>query len=66
MKKAIILLFVIIVLFASIHFALFLDDVSDMTSAATVENNELKYDLEDDNNKVIEQNQTEQDFYDYL
>ena len=66
MKKAIILLFVIIVLFASIHFALFLDDVSDITGAPTVENNELKYDLEDDNNKVIEQNQTEQDFYDYL
>ena len=64
MKKTIIILFIIIVLFASIHFALFLDDVRDITSATTIESKELKYDSED-NNKIIEQNQTE-DFYDYL
>jgi hypothetical protein len=66
MKKTIIILFLIIVIFASIQFALFLDDISDMTSATTVENSELKYDSEDNNNKIIEQNQTEQDFYDLL
>jgi hypothetical protein len=66
MKKTIIILFLIIVIFASIQFALFLDDISDMTSATTVENNELKYDLETNNNKIIEQNQTEEVFYDYL
>ena len=71
MKKTIILLFIIIVLFASIHFALFLDDVSDITGAHTIEDEkQLQEKLEDNkNNNQIELEsieQTEHDFYDYL
>ncbi|MBW2987234.1 hypothetical protein KY336_01665 [Candidatus Woesearchaeota archaeon] len=65
MKKTVIIIFIIIVLFASVHFALFLDDVDDLTSATTIDSNELVCEQEN-SNKVKEQNKTEEDFYDYL
>jgi len=70
MKKTIILLFIIIVLFASIHFALFLDDVTDITGAS-IKDNELKQESAEniytENKEDIEViTEKEEDFYDYL
>lgn len=65
MKKTALILFLIIVLFASIHVYLFLDDMTEITGAHSVENTDLNPGFEEDNIN-LKQNQTEEDPYRFL
>ncbi|MBD3259596.1 hypothetical protein GF371_03090 [Candidatus Woesearchaeota archaeon] len=69
MRKTSLILFIIIIVFASIHVAIFLDDLTDVTGAHSFEGREQEFQEEsflNDPERAKEINQTETDPYRFL